>query len=59
MDITDKHNAVLRAAEKLSNGETAVINRGDAEECIDMELVEPFTGYPLTQKGKALLKEHR
>lgn len=56
MQITDRHIALLRASHSLANGgpDTAQ-NPQDAEECIDLGLVEPGPGYPLTDKGRAVL----
>ena len=56
MEITDKHIDVLKASQALACGENQVINTGDAEECVDLNLVEPMTGYPLTAKGKVILE---
>lgn len=57
--MNEKHLSVLKASEELSKGGTAIINRGDAEECVDLGLVEPQNGYPLTDKGKQALKKHQ
>lgn len=57
--MNERHLNVLKASEELSKGGTAIVNRADAEECVDMGLVEPMAGYPLTDKGKLTLKEHR
>lgn len=53
MQITKKHIDVLKASRAVANGaDNQVINKGDAEECVELGLVEPMTGYPLTKQGK-------
>jgi hypothetical protein len=56
MQITKKHIDVLKASQALADGAgNQVINKGDAEECVELGLVEPMAGYPLTEQGKAIL----
>lgn len=57
--MNENHLKVLKASDEIARGKTAVINRGDAEECVDLDLVEPTPGYPLTEKGKKALKDHQ
>lgn len=56
MEIAEKHLKVLKASKAIAEGEPQIINKGDAEECVDLGLVEPMTGYPLTERGRAALK---
>ena len=59
MEITERHMKVLIALEESSRlGTRPSIRVGDAEECVDLELVEASpTGYSLTKAGITLLRE--
>ena len=57
--MNKNHLKVLQASDEIAHGKSTVINRGDAEECVDLDLVEPAPGYPLTEKGKKALKDHQ
>lgn len=59
MIITEKHLKVLRSSYDRSKGKTVVFNRGDAEECVEMGLVEPEMGWPLTKQGKNVLQTYK
>lgn len=57
MTITERQLEVLRVSQALAKGNDKVFNIEDACECVDLGLVESAVGYPLTSKGKAILKE--
>jgi hypothetical protein len=55
---TEKQYQSLAAVEKLENGISQVINRGDVDECVDLGWLE-ITGsneWCLTKSGKKLLR---
>lgn len=59
MNITEKHIKALKDSLAISEGRGNIINRPDAEECVDMGLLGPTRGYPLTERGREILKSCR
>lgn len=59
MQITDSHKNVLRAIHDAQKTGQSIFNRADAEECVELGLLEPNPGqgrgYTLTEKGRAQL----
>ena len=57
--VSERHLKALRTAEKLEHGESAAINRQDAEECENKGWLEaqPKGGYRLTTEGRKALRE--
>ena len=58
--ITERHMTVLIALEESSRlGTTPHINGGNAEECVNLELVQTLPGgsYSLTEAGLKILRE--
>lgn len=58
--LTPEYRKVLMAVAALEAGRSVSINRGDAEECEDLGLLEVTgrgQGYVLTDRGRRALKE--
>ncbi len=55
MEINEKHIKVLKSIKAIKEGHDQVINPADAEECVELGLIEP--GYKFTSHGLDVLKE--
>lgn len=55
---TERQLKALRDVEAVSREGAGILNKGDCEECVDKDWLEPAGGgYRLTQAGQRILKE--